>query len=165
MALLRQCPARLGLTAGSFYHDFIGRPRALAPGPVRGRNPLQFHARLVDANALAGVRQHVEAVAVAAVHGVVHRVHAIERGRNAAYPHPITKLKRPAPGLQQIAREGQPAGVAAVAPRNARVVGREERLAIGLARYGPVGSGRYGIYCAGFVGFAQSSRAGRRCAE
>jgi len=64
----------------SLCHGFFGRLRAPSAGFGRRRNPLQLNARLIDVDALAGVRQHVEAVAVAAVHGVVDGVHAIERG-------------------------------------------------------------------------------------
>jgi hypothetical protein len=149
----------------SLRYGFLGWLRALAASPVRGRKPLKLHARLVDADALAGVRQHIEAVAVAAVHGVVHRVHAIETGRNAGHPHLVAKLKRPAPRLQQIARERQPARVAAVAPGDARVIGREEGFAIGLAGYSPVGGSRYSINRASSVGFAKGGGVGRRGAE
>jgi hypothetical protein len=93
----------LGFAVRSLRYGFLGWLHALAVGSVRGRKPLQLHARLVDANALAWMRQHIEAVAVAAVHGVVHGVHAIEGGRNAAYAHLVAKLERSAPGLQQIA--------------------------------------------------------------
>lgn len=161
----RPHPVRLGFAVRSFCHNSFGWPRALAINPVRGRNPLQLHAGLVDADSLAGVRQHVEAVAVAAVHGVVDGIHAIERGRNTGHAHLVAKLKRPTPGLEQIARQRQPARVAAVAPRNARIVGREEGPAIGLARHGPVGGGRYGIYRAVSVGLTRSDGTGRRSAE
>jgi len=156
------CPARLGFAVRSLCHGFFSWLRPPLAGEVCTRNPLQLHPRLIDADALAGVRQHVEAVAVAAVHGVVDGVHAIERGRNARYPHFVAKGERPAPGPQQIARQRQPACVAAVAPRDARIVGCEEGFAIGLAHYGPVGGGCYRVYRTGFVGFAASGRVSRR---
>jgi hypothetical protein len=72
--------ARLSFTARSLCHGFWGRLRPLPTRAICTRKPLHFHAWLVDADALAGVRQHVEAVAVAPVHGVMDGVYAIERG-------------------------------------------------------------------------------------
>jgi hypothetical protein len=85
---------------------------------------------------------------VTAVHGVVHRVHAIEGRRYALHPHLIPEVEGAAPWPQQVAREGQPARVAAIAPRYARVVGRYERLVIGLVYNGFVGCGRDGVRAA-----------------
>lgn len=152
---------RFAVRNRSFCHDFLRWARALAASAVRGRNPAQFHALLRQTEVLAGVRQHVEAVPEARVHGVVHRVHAIERVGHALDPHLVAKLERPAPGTQQVAGERQPARVAAVAARNARVVGRKEGLAVGLAGDGFVGGGRHGIHGAG-AGAAASGRV-RRC--
>ena len=91
---------RLSFTVRSLRYHLSGRTRAQLACLGSTRKALQFHARLVDADALAGVRQHVEAVAVAAVHGVVDGVHAIEPGRNTRYPHLVAKFKWPAPGPQ-----------------------------------------------------------------
>jgi hypothetical protein len=54
----------------------------------------------------AAVREDIDAMAVATVHGIVHRVHAVELRRNPANLHFVAVVKLAAPMLQQVGREG-----------------------------------------------------------
>ena len=112
---------------------------------------------------LAWVYQHIEAVIVPTVHGVVYRVHAIEGRRYALHPYSVAKLEGAAPGSQQVARERQPAGVAAVAFGDTRVVGRYQRLTVRLVYHSLVGRGRDGVSAAASAKGVAGSHFSHQC--